>query len=218
MPPALRVLFVTSECAPWIKTGGLADVSAALPPALEACGIDVRVLMPLYRAVRPHLAHAAVRAPLPENGPRPAANLVEAPLPPGTPAWLLDAPELYERDGGPYVDAAGRDWPDNARRFAALARTAADIARGVDGLDWVPDIIHAHDWQAALAPAYVRFDGTRVPTMTTIHNLAFQGMFPRPPCRWSGCRRRAGRSTASSITVNCPFSKRACITPTPSRP
>jgi len=193
MPPALRVLFVTSECAPWIKTGGLADVSAALPPALEACGIDVRVLMPLYGAVRPHLAHAAVRARLPANGPRPAADLIEAPLPSGTPAWLLEAPELYERDGGPYVDATGRDWPDNARRFAALARTAADIAQGIDGLDWVPDVIHAHDWQAGLAPAYVRFDGTRVPTVMTIHNLAFQGMFPAdtlrqvglPPESWS---------------------------------
>jgi starch synthase len=186
MSAPLRVLYVTSECAPWIKTGGLADVSAALPPALEACGVDVRILMPLYASVRPQLTHAAVRAQLPANGPRPAASLVEAPLPSGTPAWLLDAAELYERDGGPYVDATGRDWPDNARRFAALARTAADIARGVDGLDWVPDVVHAHDWQAGLAPAYVHFDGTRAATMTTIHNLAFQGIFPADTLRMVG--------------------------------
>ena len=193
MPPPLRVLFVTSECAPWIKTGGLADVSAALPPALESCGADVRVLMPLYDAVRPQLTHAATRAALPANGPRPPATLVESPLPSGTPAWLLEAAELYDRDGGPYVDAAGRDWPDNARRFAALARTAADIARGVDELGWVPDVIHANDWQGGLAPAYVRFDGTRAATVMTIHNLAFQGIFPAdtlhlaslPPQSWS---------------------------------
>ena len=183
MPPPLRVLFVTSECAPWVKTGGLADVSAALPPALEVCGVDVRVLMPLYGSVRPQLAHSRLRAWLPAHGPLPAANLVEAPLPSGTPAWLIEAPELYERDGGPYVDAAGRDWPDNALRFGALARVAADLAHDAFDLGWVPDVIHAHDWQAGLAPAYVRFGGDRVPTLMTIHNLAFQGLFPADTLR-----------------------------------
>jgi starch synthase len=193
MPVPLRILFVTSECAPWIKTGGLADVSAALPPALEACGADVRVLMPAYGALQAQLPHWREAARLQPHGPLPAATLVEAPLPSGVPAWLLDAPDLYARDGNPYVDAQGRDWPDNARRFAALARLAADLATLDCGLDWRPDIIHCHDWQAGLAPAYSHFAGGRVPTVMTIHNLAFQGIFPRaalseaalPPESWA---------------------------------
>ena len=92
---------------------------------------------------------------------------------------VLDAPHLYARPGNPYVDASGRDWPDNAERFAALAATAARIGRGaVDGD--VPDVIHAHDWQTALVPAYLRFvdaDGDAPATVLTIHNLAFQGRF-----------------------------------------
>jgi starch synthase len=193
MPAPLRVLFVVSECAPWIKTGGLADVAAALPLALESCGVDVRVLMPAYGALRPHLAHSRARARLAAHGPLPAATLIEAPLPSGVPAWLVDAPALYGREGGPYGDAEGEDWPDNARRFGALARAAADLARDAPGLGWTPDVVHAHDWQAALAPAYLRLDGERVPTVMTIHNLAFQGLFPRdavddlglPPESWS---------------------------------
>jgi starch synthase len=179
MSAPLRILFVTSECAPWIKTGGLADVCAALPPALEACGADVRVLMPAYGALRHHLAHSRVRTRLPAHGPLPAADLVEAPLPSGVPAWLVDAPALYGRDGNPYVDADGLDWPDNAPRFAALARAAADLARDTFGLGWTPDVVHCHDWQAGLVPAYLRFGGEPVPTVVTIHNLAFQGLFPR---------------------------------------
>jgi starch synthase len=193
MSPPLRVLFVASECTPWIKTGGLADVAAALPPALEACGVDVRVLLPAYGALRPLLKHSRDVARLPAHGPLPDATLIEAPLPSGVPAWLLDAAALYERAGNPYVDADGKDWPDNAQRFAALARAAADLATDDFGLQWSPDLIHVHDWQAALAPAYVRFDGARVPTVLTVHNLAFQGVFPRatlpslhlPPESWS---------------------------------
>jgi starch synthase len=193
MPAPLRVLFVVSECAPWIKTGGLADVAAALPPALEACGADVRVLMPAYGALRRQPAHSRVLTRLAAHGPLPAATLVEAPLPSGVPAWLIDAPALYGREGGPYGDAEGQDWPDNARRFGALARAAADLARDLPGLGWRPDVVHAHDWQAALAPAYLRLGGEHVPTVMTIHNLAFQGLFPRdalgalglPPESWS---------------------------------
>ena len=193
MSAPLRILFVTSECAPWIKTGGLADVSAALPPALEACGADVRVLLPAYGALRPHIAHSRVLARIPAHGPLPAGTLVEAPLPSGVPAWLIDAPDLYAREGGPYVDAQGRDWPDNAQRFAALARLAADLAIGAHGVGWRPDVVHGHDWQAGLAPAYLHFAGRPVPTVMTIHNLAFQGVFPRealrelalPPESWS---------------------------------
>jgi starch synthase len=193
MAAPLRILYVTSECAPWVKTGGLADVSAALPPALEAGGADVRVLMPAYGSLRPHLAHSRLRAALPAHGPLPDARLIEAPLPSGVPAWLVDAPSLYGREGNPYLDDEGLGWPDNARRFAALARAAADLAGPAIDAGWRPDVIHCHDWQAALAPAYVHFEGLRAATVMTVHNLAFQGLFPAatlaqtglPPQSWS---------------------------------
>ena len=96
----------------------------------------------------------------------------------------LDAPHLFDRPGGPYLGPDGRDWPDNHRRFGALSRAAADLALGdvvlPDG--WRPDVVHLHDWQAALTAAYLRFDrraATAPPTVLTIHNLAFQGVFPR---------------------------------------
>jgi starch synthase len=178
---SLRVLFATPECAPWVKTGGLGDVSAALPAALEAGGLDVRVLLPAYRPVlaalgpqRRELAAFAATARFP------AARLLEAPLPSGVPAWLLDCPELYDRDGGPYQDpAAGHDWPDNALRFAALARVAARLAGESSPLAWRPQVLHCNDWQTALAPAYARFArGERTANVMCIHNLAFQGLFP----------------------------------------
>jgi starch synthase len=189
-----RVLFVTSECAPWVKTGGLADVSAALPPALELLGADVRVLMPAYGAVRSQLAAGREVAAIAARDRFPAVRIVEAPLPSGVPAWLVDAPALYDRPGNPYLDGEGRDWADNALRFATLARVAADLALDPAITGWAPDIVHGHDWQAGLAPAYLHLaGGRRVASVMTIHNLAFQGLFPRatmptvglPPATWS---------------------------------
>jgi starch synthase len=175
----LRILFATPECAPWVKTGGLADVSAALPAALEALGHDVRVLLPAYPSV---LAAATYRRPfleLPATAHFPACTLHQSPLPSGVPAWLVTCPELYERDGGPYQGPDGHDWPDNARRFGQLARVAALAAGGANPLDWRPQVLHCNDWQTGLAPAYLHFaGGTRAATVMTIHNLAFQGLFP----------------------------------------
>jgi starch synthase len=177
----LNILFATSECAPWVKTGGLGDVSAALPAALEAAGLDVRVLLPAYRPVlaattghRRELASFAATARLP------AARLLEAPLPSGVPAWLVDCPTLYDRDGGPYQDPeSGSDWPDNALRFALLARVAALLAGESSPLAWRPQVLHCNDWQTALAPAYLHFaGGARAATVMCVHNLAFQGLFP----------------------------------------
>ena len=177
----LRVLFAAPECTPWVKTGGLGDVSAALPAALEACGLDVRVLLPAYRPVlaatagqRRELASFAATARFP------AARLLEAPLPSGVPAWLVDCPALYDRDGGPYQDpATGDDWPDNALRFALLARVAAMLAGESSPLAWRPAVLHCNDWQTALAPVYARFaGGPRAATVVCVHNLAFQGLFP----------------------------------------
>ena len=180
-PEPLRVLFATPECAPWAKTGGLGDVSAALPAALEASGLDVRVLLPAYRPVLAATAgQSRALATFAASARFPAARLLEAPLPTGVPGWLLDCPALYDRDGGPYQDpATGLDWADNAVRFALLARVAAMLAGESSPLEWRPQVLHCNDWQTALAPVYAHFSGgAKAATVVCIHNLAFQGLFP----------------------------------------
>lgn len=176
---ALKVLFVTPECSPWVKTGGLGDVSGALPAALGALGHDVRVLMPAYPALRHLMAGNSNRVALPACGVWPAATLaaVEAA---GFTLWLLDCPELYERAGSPYGDEKGRDHPDNARRFGLLSHVAARISSTRSPwLDWQAQVLHANDWPAGLAAAYLQQMGTaRAVAVFTIHNLAFQGNFP----------------------------------------
>ena len=175
----LRILFATPECAPWIKTGGLGEVSAGLPEALAARGLDVRVLLPAYRSVLAATGARREIARLPAAAAFPAARLLEAPLPSGVPAWLVDCPVLYDRDGGPYQDpATGGDWPDNAVRFGLLARAAATLA-GETPVAWRPQVLHCNDWHTGLAPAYLHFGGgPRAATLISIHNLAFQGLFP----------------------------------------
>lgn len=173
---ALRVLYVSTEVHPALKTGGLADVNAGLPPALIAAGVDVRLLLPAFPALR---AAAGALAPPVRLGPAFGAEAV-ALLPcrlDGVPALLIEAGELYARPGNPYVDTSGREWPDNARRFALLGWVAARIARdGVGG--WTPDIVHSHDWHAALANVYLKALGGAVPgSVFTVHNLSFQGQF-----------------------------------------
>jgi starch synthase len=176
---SLRILFATPECAPWVKTGGLADVSAALPAALEALGHDVRVLLPAYPQVLDAAAHRRAFLELPATALFPACAVHQAPLPSGVPAWVVHCPELYARDGGPYQDRDGRDWDDNARRFGQLARVAAALAGGASQLDWRPHVLQCNDWQTGLAPAYLHFaGGARAATVMAIHNLAFQGLFP----------------------------------------
>ncbi|HEX6120333.1 MAG TPA: glycogen/starch synthase, partial [Dongiaceae bacterium] len=178
---APRILSVASEAFPLIKTGGLADVAGALPAALAPLGIEVTTLLPGYPSVLDRLAGAKTRQRWSDffGG---AAALVSAEAA-GLKLLVLDAPHLYRRAGNPYVDADGRDWPDNAARFAALAFAAAEAGGGALRDD-APDIVHAHDWQAALAPVYLHFGRragarTRPPaSVLTVHNLAFQGLFP----------------------------------------
>ncbi len=175
----MRVLFVTSECYPLVKTGGLADVSAALPQALRALGVDVRVLLPGYPAVLCGLeGKRMVRSltGIPGVG---RGALVAGVLPGGVPAYAIESPALYGRAGNPYLTASGADWADNHVRFAALGWVAAEIARtGADDTQWQPDLIHGNDWQSGLMPAYVAFMGSRRPaTVMTIHNIAYQGQF-----------------------------------------
>ena len=173
-PAAHRVLFAASECAPLAKTGGLGDVCAALPPALRALGLDVRILLPGYREV---LAGAACRLVAHVGLLGLQARLFETLLAGGVPAFILDCPPLYDRPGGPYQDAQGRDWPDNALRFGALAKAAALLSSARSPLAWRPDVLHCHDWQAALAPVFLADEPERTPSVLTLHNLAFQGNF-----------------------------------------
>ena len=174
-PDRMKILSVTSEIYPLVKTGGLADVAGALPPALARLGVETRTLVPGYPAVANALKNAATvhtyDALLGVE-----ARLVAASSGP-LDLLVLDAPALYDRPGGPYNAPGGADHPDNWRRFAALCRAASDIAGGLVG-GFKPDLVHAHDWQAALTPAYLRFRGIFRPSIVTVHNLAFQGHFP----------------------------------------
>lgn len=176
-PRPLKVLGVASEFYPLLKTGGLADVAGALPAALAAQGVEVQTLLPGYPAVMGALAEAQEIAHWP--GWFGGTARVLAAHHAGLGLLVLDAPHLYDRPGNPYLDPTGRDWPDNAERYAALAFAAARIGWG-ELADWAPDVVHAHDWQAALVPAYLRFLGAgkrRPATVLTVHNLAFQGQF-----------------------------------------
>ena len=173
----MRVLSVASEAFPLIKTGGLADVVGALPAALAAQGVELTTLLPGY----PKIAGAVRGKPLHKwrDLMGVEARLLAGDIA-GYPLLVLDAPELFAREGGLYVAPDGRDWPDNWRRFAALARAAADLAAGVvKGQAF--DLVHAHDWQAAMTPAYLRYAHGAVPvrSVVTIHNIAFQGRFDR---------------------------------------
>lgn len=181
----MRVLFVTPECFPLVKTGGLADVSAALPAALARIGVDVRLLLPGYPAVLEGLSNVHEVGDLITDLPgTERARLVLGRMPDGTLAYALDAPALYARPGNPYLGPDGKDWPDNAQRFAALAWTAAGFAAHTSYDPWWrPDVLHGHDWQTGLMPAYLslrpdRFAGPFRPgTVMTIHNIAYQGQF-----------------------------------------
>ncbi len=171
----IEVLSVASEIYPLIKTGGLADVTGALPGALAPLGVSMRTLVPGYPAVISKLEAARVVAEMPDYFDGTARLLAGRAS--GLDLIVLDAPHLYDRPGSPYLDASGKDWVDNWKRFAALSFAAYELGRGmVEG--YRPQILHAHDWQAGLVPAYVAFNApTRVKTVLTVHNLAFQGVF-----------------------------------------
>lgn len=171
----MNILSVASEVFPLIKTGGLADVAGALPIALAGHGMHMRTLMPGYPAVMQRLGKVEVVAGFDDLLGEPARIL--AATHEGLDILVLDAPAYYDRPGGPYVDATGKDFTDNWRRFAALSFAGAEIARGLLP-DWRPDIVHAHDWQAAMTAVYMRYTGLQhIPTVLTVHNLAFQGQF-----------------------------------------
>lgn len=175
----MKVLFATSEAAPLVKTGGLADVSGALPVALRRQEVDVRILLPGYGSVLGWVEGRAQVAAVLDLGPFPAARLLASEMPSGVPLFVLDCPELYARTGGPYQQANGEDWPDNDVRFGLLSRVAACLSHASSPLEWRPDVLHCNDWQTGLAPSFLAFmPGARARTVMTIHNLAYQGIFP----------------------------------------
>ena len=175
----MKVLFATSELAPWVKTGGLGDISGALPQALQSQGVDVRLLVPCYPALAEAFPDAPVIAELNNlGGTLPPARLRETQTPAGVPLLLLECPPLFERAGNPYLDSNGHDWSDNAIRYGLLARVAALLGSTANPLAWQAQLIHCHDWQTALAPAYLHYlGGARAASLVTVHNLAFQGLF-----------------------------------------
>jgi len=224
----MKVLSVSSEVFPLIKTGGLADVVGALPGALKGYGVDTKTLLPGYRAVMEKIRDPQVRHSFDDLLGHPA-TLLEVDHN-GVAMLVLDAPYFFDRAGGPYVDASGRDHADNWHRFAALSLAGAEIAAGVLP-DWKPDLVHVHDWQSALVPVYMRYAETpEVPSILTIHNIAFQGqygadIFPMlrlPPHAMSiegveyygdVCFLKGGLQAAHAITTVSPSYAEEILTP-----
>ncbi|MDP4029093.1 MAG: glycogen synthase GlgA [Gallionella sp.] len=175
--PKLKALFATSEVAPLVKTGGLGDVSGALPAALRAIGVDVRILVPGYKPVIAQLAQHRVVATFDNLPGFPPARLLSGKMAHDVPLLVLDCPVLYQRDGGPYQSVSGVDWADNALRFGLLSKIAAVLGCDESPLDWHPDLVHCNDWQTGLTPAYLHFSQGAAPSIVAIHNLLFQGNF-----------------------------------------
>jgi starch synthase len=176
----MKVLHVAAEVFPLVKTGGLADVAAALPAAQRAAGVDARLLLPGYPAVLDGLNSLQSVCDIGAVFGAARVRLLRGTLPGGdVPCYAIDAPYRWRRGAGPYQDERGTDWPDNLARFALLGWAAAQLAGG--GLDdwWTPDIVHAHDWHAGLAAAYIdAHPPTPAACVFTVHNLAFPGAFP----------------------------------------
>jgi starch synthase len=172
-----KILFVTSEAHPLIKTGGLADISGSLPKALAGLGVDVRLIMPNYQAIKT-TEDIYYKSTVRVNNTD--AHILETRLPDTqVTVWLVDCPEFFGFPGNPYVDEQGDAWPDSAQRFALFCRIAVEVAMNRGYLDWTPDIVHCNDWQSGLVPALLSLESRRPATVFTIHNLAYQGLFPK---------------------------------------
>ncbi|RNF36156.1 glycogen synthase GlgA [Paracoccus methylarcula] len=185
----IRVLSVTSECAPLVKTGGLADVAGALPAALAGHGVQMRTLLPGYPAVMAALKGKTEAERFDDLFGGPARLLAGQAA--GLDLLVIDAPHLFAREGNPYLGPDGRDWPDNPERFAALSWVGAHVgAKGAGG--WRPQILHGHDWQAGFMTEYLRrMQADDLRTVLTIHNIAFNG--PADPGRLHSLRLDPGR-------------------------
>lgn len=227
--PKCRLLFVAAEFADFIKAGGLGDVAAALPRALQS-NFDVRLLLPAYTTVLDRCGPVTRVGTLPAHHDIPASILLLAKGDDGLPVYLVDNPTLFDRPGSAYVTPDGTPFEDNAKRFATLSWAAACMALG--RVHWtthhgfVPDVLHLNDWHSALAPAYVHWEGGHVPSLMTIHNLAYQGLMEEGEARSLGIPMepavefygkaspmKAGLLHATRLTTVSPHYSRQILTP-----
>jgi len=171
-----KILFVTSEAHPLIKTGGLADVCGSLPKALAELSQDIRLIIPNYQALK---TTESVRFMCSIRVDNRNINILETRMPDSQViVWLVDYPSYFNYPGNPYVDEQGESWPNNAERFGLFCRIAVEAAMDRVNQDWKPDVVHCNDWQSGLVPALLSFENDRPSTIFTIHNMAYQGLFP----------------------------------------
>ena len=171
-----KILFVTSEAHPLIKTGGLADVCGSLPKALAELSQDIRLIIPNYQALK---TSESVRFMCSIRVDNRNINILETRMPDSQViVWLVDYPSYFNYPGNPYVDEQGESWPNNAERFGLFCRIAVEAAMDRVNQDWKPDVVHCNDWQSGLVPALLSFENDRPSTIFTIHNMAYQGLFP----------------------------------------
>jgi starch synthase len=174
----MRILFATPETCDFVQVGGLAAVSAALPRALLPLA-DIRIVVPGYPQVLRGLNNLKVVGNSPAFAGLPSFRVGKGHATDGMPYYVVMCSELFERPGSPYGDESGVDWQDNDVRFATFSYAAAQIALGSIDSDWSAHLVHANDWQCALIPAYLEWSQRPLPTVFTIHNLAYQGVFSR---------------------------------------
>jgi starch synthase len=171
-----KILFVTSEAHPFIKTGGLADVCGSLPKALAELSQDVKLIIPNYQALK---TTENVRFLCSIRLDNRNINILETRIPNShVMVWLVDYPAYYNYPGNPYVDEQGEPWSNNAERFSLFCRIAVEVAMDRVNQDWKPDVVHCNDWQSGLVPAFLSLESDRPSTVFTIHNMAYQGLFP----------------------------------------
>ncbi|MCT4575146.1 MAG: glycogen/starch synthase, partial [Alphaproteobacteria bacterium] len=176
----MKVLFVTSEVYPLVKTGGLGDVANSLPKALHKAGVDVRIVLPSYKHINAQIRNKRPAKYIGQHFGFGDCHLVLGEMPDSdVPVWLINCPEAFERHGvGPYESSYGADWGDNYRRFALLSKVAEIISYGeID--NWKPDAVHCQDWQCGLTPVYIKYANmeNKPKTVFTIHNLKYMGCF-----------------------------------------
>ena len=171
-----KILYVSSEAFPLVKTGGLGDVAGSLPSALLKKSQDVRLLLPAYPEVLRKIKKSKIRRVISYY--KLPVKIIETRLPGSNViAWLVDCPAAFNRPGGPYTDDHGQEWRDNALRFAIFCQAGVDISLDKLQLQWQPDVVHCNDWQTGLIPALLSLKPERPVTVFTIHNLAYQGVF-----------------------------------------
>jgi len=172
-----KILFASSEVHPLIKTGGLADVAGSLPRALAELSQDVRVILPNYQTIKKTEEVRFISSVRVNNQ---DANILETKLP-GSDVivWLVDCPALFDVPGNPYTDESGNPWDNIADRFTLFCRIIVEVAMNRAHLDWHADVVHCNDWQTGLVPALLSIEGNKPSTVFTIHNMAYQGMFPQ---------------------------------------